>query len=259
VVCLSAKVATVYHPRQPRQSPLYKPIERHFPEFQQTYKQSFQDRYGHWRPIVGEVVRRFLAYGDLHFGFARIRCKDCHYEMFVPFSCRQRCLCPSCHQKRTLLAADTISHAICQAVLHRQLVFTIPKRLRPYFRHDRSLLGHLACAAWETVSQVYCEVLDREDILPDIGHSGDHSDRRTSIIKPPLDRSAMKGAKSDRTGPRAGSLSTWAMLITRIFEVDPLKYSLCYHLFFKLILRTVLQACCMVSKPCTIRVIRGFQ
>jgi hypothetical protein len=166
VVCLSAKVAKVYQPRQPRQSPLYKLIERHFPEFQRIYKQRYQDRYGLWRPIIGEVVRKFLTCGDLHFGFARVRCKDCHHEMFVPFSCRQRCLCPSCHQKRTILAADTIAHSICQAVPHRQLVFTIPKRLRLYFRHDRSLLGHLARAAWETVSQVYCQVLDREGILP---------------------------------------------------------------------------------------------
>jgi hypothetical protein len=66
----------------------------------------------------------------------------------------------------SLLAADTIAHAICLAVPHRQLVFTIPKRLRIYFRHDRSLLGDLARAAWETVLEVYRNELGREDILP---------------------------------------------------------------------------------------------
>jgi ribosomal protein S27E len=73
------------------------------------------------------VARRFLRCGDLHFGFARIRCPDCRHEMFVAFSCQQRCLCPSCHQKRTLLAAETIADTICAAVPHRQLVFTNPK------------------------------------------------------------------------------------------------------------------------------------
>jgi hypothetical protein len=62
---------------------------------------------------------------------------------------------------------------------------------------------------------------------PDSDHSGDHSDGRPSIIKPPFDRSAMKATKSDRAGPRAGSQSTWAMLIKRIFEVDPLECSKC--------------------------------
>ncbi len=86
--------------------------------------------------------------------------------MFVPFSCRQRCLCPSCHQKRTLLAAQTIAHTICAAVPHRQIVLTIPKRLRIYFRHDRSLLGELPRAAWLAVTEAYRHVLRRDDVVP---------------------------------------------------------------------------------------------
>lgn len=31
----------------------------------------------------GGVARRFLRCGDLHFGFARVRCPDCHHELFV--------------------------------------------------------------------------------------------------------------------------------------------------------------------------------
>jgi ribosomal protein S27E len=119
-----------------------------------------------WRPIIGEVIRKFLTCGDPHFGFARIRCPDCRHEMFVPFSCRQRSVCPSCHQKRTLLCADTIANSICEAVPHRQLVFTIPKRLRLHFRFDRSLLGDLARAGWETVVEVYRSELGHDDVLP---------------------------------------------------------------------------------------------
>ena len=62
--------------------------------------------------------------------------------------------------------ADTIAQRICQSVPHRQLVFTIPKRLRTYFRFDRRLLGGLARAAWETVRDVYRAVLGRSDVLP---------------------------------------------------------------------------------------------
>lgn len=166
MVCKSSQVAPVYRPRQPRQSPLYQVIERYYPEFERTYDERYAKRYGLWRPIIGEVARKFLRCGDLHFGFARVRCPDCAYEMFVPFSCRQRCLCPSCHQKRSLLAAHTIAQTICTPVPHRQLVFTIPKRLRIYCRYDRGLLGELARAAWESVVEVYRQVLQREDVLP---------------------------------------------------------------------------------------------
>jgi len=103
--------------RRPRQSPLYQTIERYLPEFERSYDQRYAKRYGPWRPIIGEVARRFLRCGDLHFGFARVRCPDCRHEMFVAFSCQQRCLCPSCHQKRTLLAAETIANTICLPVL----------------------------------------------------------------------------------------------------------------------------------------------
>ena len=70
------------------------------------------------------------------------------------------------HQNRTLLAAGTIAHSICEPVPQRQLVFTIPKRFRIYFRHDRSLLGDLARAAWETVLQFYRNERWREYIFP---------------------------------------------------------------------------------------------
>ena len=111
MVC-TPSVAPVYRPRQPRQSPLYQVIERYYPEFERTYVDRYVSAYGPWRPVIGAAVRKFLRCGDLHFGFARVRCPDCGHEMFVPFSCRQRCLCPSCHQKRSLLAAHAIAHTV---------------------------------------------------------------------------------------------------------------------------------------------------
>ena len=164
--CLSLQIATVYRPRQPRRSPPYRLIERYYSEFERTYDDRYQQRYGLWRPIIVEVSRKFLRCEDLHFGFARVRCSDCGHEMFVPFSCRQQCLCPSCHQKRSMLAADTIAHTICAAVPHRHIVLTIPQRLRVYFRHDRRLLGHLVRIAWESVVEVYRYVLERQDATP---------------------------------------------------------------------------------------------
>ncbi len=62
--------------------------------------------------------------------------------------------------------SDAIARRVCAARPHRQIVFTIPKRLRLYFRYDRRLLGGLARAAWQTIVQVFNHALDREDIVP---------------------------------------------------------------------------------------------
>jgi len=51
-------------------------------------------------------------------------------------------------------------------VPHRQWVFTIPKRLRVYFRFTRSLLGELCRAAYETVREVMLLELDTEGCMP---------------------------------------------------------------------------------------------
>ncbi|MBM4202185.1 MAG: hypothetical protein FJ189_12985 [Gammaproteobacteria bacterium] len=40
----------------------------------------FAAKYGFWRPIVERSVKAFLKCGDLHEGFARVRCADCHHD-----------------------------------------------------------------------------------------------------------------------------------------------------------------------------------
>ena len=120
----------LYRPRNPQGSGLWRLIDQHFPAFRQVYDERFQAKYGFWRPIVERSVTAFLRCGDLHEGFARVRCPDCKHEMFVAFSCKQRCTCPSCHQKRALLIAHHVAEEVCAPVAHRQVVLTIPKRLR---------------------------------------------------------------------------------------------------------------------------------
>ena len=42
-----------------------------------------------------------------------------------------------------------------------------------------------------------------------------------------IDRSALTAQRSADDGPRAGSVSTWAMLIKRVYEIDPLECPQC--------------------------------
>jgi hypothetical protein len=86
--------------------------------------------------------------------------------MFVAFSCKQRCVCASCHQKRSLLTSVHVSGEVAAPVPHRQFVFTIPKRFRLYFRFDRALLRKLPPLAWRVVLDVHRAVIGRDDVVP---------------------------------------------------------------------------------------------
>ena len=156
----------LYRPRDPRASDLWRLMDRHFETFRRVYDERFQAKYGFWRPIVERSVAAFLSCGDLHEGFARVRCPGCGHEMFVAFSCKQRCTCPSCHQKRTLLTAIHVAEQVCAPVAHRQVALTIPKRLRLHTRFDRKLLGGLCSCAWKCIQAEVRRLLGRDDVVP---------------------------------------------------------------------------------------------
>jgi hypothetical protein len=59
-----------------------------------------------------------------------------------------------------------VSEHICAAVPHCQFVFTIPKRLRIYFRFERRLLGEVCRGAARTVITVYRAASGRPDAVP---------------------------------------------------------------------------------------------
>ena len=173
MVAPCVKPLPLYRPRDPRASELWRLIDEHFETFRQVYDDRYQSKYGYWRPVIDRSVAAFLKCGDLEEGFARVRCPDCRHEMFVAFSCKQsdhHCAmvpaCPSCHQKRTLLTAIHVAEEVCHPVAHRQVVFTIPKRLRVHARFDRTLLGKLSRCAWECIKAEVRRLLGRNDVVP---------------------------------------------------------------------------------------------
>ena len=113
----------------------------------------YQRQYGFFRSYVKEVMLRFLDCGDLHNGFARVRCHDCGHEYLLAFSCERRHFYPSCHQKRVVEFGEWLCAEVLKSVPHRQWVFSIPKRLRPWFSHDRKLLAGLSKGAWKILGK----------------------------------------------------------------------------------------------------------
>jgi len=155
-----------YRRRDPFSSPLWKLLDKYFDIFKAVYAERYESKYGFFRSCISFAVSKYLKCGDLREGFARVHCDGCGHDMFVAFSCKSRCLCPSCHQKRILELGMHIAEDVCFHVPHRQFVWTIPKRLRIFFRYDRDLLKELPKLAWEVIREVYQAVLDREDVVP---------------------------------------------------------------------------------------------
>ena len=125
--------ATVYRPRNPQSSDYYRCVEDHLETFIQVYEERFERRYVFWRPYLMKVITRYLECGDLHHGFARVKCPDCQHEYLLAFSCKRRHFCPSCHQKRVVEFGEWLCSHVLKKVPHRHFVFSIPKILRRYF------------------------------------------------------------------------------------------------------------------------------
>jgi hypothetical protein len=141
-----------YVPREARKNYYYKCVEDNFEILKNVWDDKYQKTHGFWRPHILDVIFDYLNCGDLHLGFARVKCEDCNKEYLLPFSCKRRSFCPSCHQRRVIEFGEFLCTEVLKAVPHRHWVFGIPKRLRIYFLYDRTLLSKLSRCAWNVLS-----------------------------------------------------------------------------------------------------------
>ena len=94
-------VCVRYHPRQPRASPVWQVLHDHAVNLPFLH------------PEAAAAIDAFLDCGDLHAGFTRCRSPECDHEFLLAFSCKQRSLCASCHQRRPLIEGAFTDDEIC--------------------------------------------------------------------------------------------------------------------------------------------------
>jgi len=148
-----------YLRRRPEESVLYRVVYHCRDKFEQQWDELFLERYGSLRREVLDALDRYLSCGILAHGCARARCEQCNHSRLIAFSCKRRCLCPSCDTKRALLFAEHLAANVLLPYPHRHVVWSIPKRLRVYFRYDRSLIKQLYKAAWCAWRETLAETL----------------------------------------------------------------------------------------------------
>ena len=146
-------------------SAFYQCLDGYWEEFKEAYPYFYEANYGQLRPVVEKTVDRFLECGIYRHGFARILCPDCSREYLLAFSCKTRYFCPSCQAKRVAAFVEWVTGEVLEPVPHRQLVWTIPKVLRPAFWRDRKLLGELSRCAWRSL-HLYLQHALGSDTVP---------------------------------------------------------------------------------------------
>jgi hypothetical protein len=142
-----------YRRRTPEASVLYQIVYHSRDDLQFQWESRFQHHYGCLRDEVLKTFDEYLNCGILAHGAARVYCDGCKHSLLIAFSCKRRGVCPSCGAKRAVKFAEHIHSEVIDDIPHRHTVFTIPKRLRVFFRYDRKLHTILFRAAWGALSQ----------------------------------------------------------------------------------------------------------
>jgi len=122
-------------------------LKKHFADFETSYEEKYAQHYGKFKlEAISEKVTRFLECGDYTKGVAKIVCgnSNCSHKYFLPFSCKSWYLCPSCHQKRLQLFSERMNEEVLLKLPHRQFVFTLPKMLRVFFKHNGKLFVEIS-------------------------------------------------------------------------------------------------------------------
>ena len=141
-----------YKRREPEQSALYRVVYHGRELLPIVWEKRFQGEYGVLRDEVLNTYDEYLNCGLLIHGAARVYCDNCKHSLLVAFSCKKRGVCPSCSAKRAVKFAEHLYQNVLHDVPHRHIVFSIPKRLRVYFRYNRKLLNILFRAASLSIS-----------------------------------------------------------------------------------------------------------
>jgi hypothetical protein len=145
-----ARLAPTYLPREPHATVLYRLVKEHGAEFLRHARESYD---GPLPRYVEDELRGYLRCGDFSRGFVHLRCPRCQHDLLVPFSCKNRGLCPSCAGRRMAAQAAHLVDCILPAVPIRQFVLSFPFEL--------SLLAATKPEVLRALARIHAEELAR--------------------------------------------------------------------------------------------------
>lgn len=87
-------------------------------------------------PYVVAEFREYLRCGIFEHGFSRVLCLACGQEEALPFSCKNRFVCPSCCARRMYETAAHLVDRVLPRARYRQWVLSYPFALRLALARD---------------------------------------------------------------------------------------------------------------------------
>ena len=159
----------LYNPRHPECTLLYQTVAEHYEtwlELASAGQFDWQGDHHSPKPYVRQAFTKYLECGIFAHGFARARCEDCGHDFLVAFSCKGRCVCPSCNTRRMAETAAHLSDHVFPCLPVRQWVLSVPKRLRYYMQRHGPVLGmvlRIFLRVIEQTLQAHCPGADHTD------------------------------------------------------------------------------------------------
>jgi Putative transposase/Transposase zinc-binding domain len=147
-----ARLAPTYLPREPHATVLYRLVKEHGAEFLRYARESYDAPLPRY---VEDELRGYLRCGDFSRGFVHLRCRRCEHDLLVPFSCKNRGLCPSCAGRRMAAQAAHLVDCILPSVPIRQFVLSFPFELSLLAATKPEVLGALARIHAEELARHY--------------------------------------------------------------------------------------------------------
>jgi hypothetical protein len=135
----AASLPRSYRPRQPQATVLHRVVRENLETFLAQGVQHSASGEGY--PLyVEKEFRDFVVCGDMSRGFARVRCGSCGHEFLLPFSCKNRGLCPSCTTRRMSDEAAYLVDMVLPEAPYRQWTLSFPFALRLALAKDYKLI-----------------------------------------------------------------------------------------------------------------------
>jgi len=133
-------ISVAYRRREPEKTVLYQVVQQNLETFLCRMREACPDH----DPVPGYVENTFRSYlecGIMAHGFGRCFCPSCKQGFAVAYSCKTRGLCPSCNGKRMAITAAHIIDYVMPRVPVRQVVLSVPRRLRWYLHRDSNVVS----------------------------------------------------------------------------------------------------------------------
>jgi hypothetical protein len=144
---------TEYERRRPEQSTLYRIVQDNIQTLFAEAEARSELGFGYPAHVKREFLR-YMSCGILSAGFARISCagQGCKFERLVAYSCKGRCICPSCVARRMADGAAHLVDRVLPVVAgYRQWTLSLPYRVRLRIGYDKARLSKVLAIYLRTV------------------------------------------------------------------------------------------------------------